>query len=75
MKNTLKARAYEEINEIFLNPSESLTIEKLNQMKYLERIIKEALRLYPSVTMIGRIVNEDVQLCEIYNYHILSEFN
>jgi cytochrome P450 family 4 len=34
----------------------------LNEMKYLERVIKEALRLYPSVPFIGRILKEDTKI-------------
>lgn len=34
----------------------------LQQMKYLEMVIKESLRLYPSVPVIGRRLAEDVQI-------------
>lgn len=55
-----------EIKDILQDPTESITIEKLNQLKYLERVIKESLRLYPSVVMIGRIIHEELQLCMIF---------
>ena len=37
-----------------------LTMKDLNEMKYLECCIKEALRLYPSVPVIARKISEDI---------------
>lgn len=50
----------QEMNEIFPDPNEEPTIQKLNELKYLERCIKESLRLYPSVSFISRILDEDL---------------
>ncbi|XP_077295540.1 cytochrome P450 4C1-like [Arctopsyche grandis] len=54
--------AAEEINEILGESNAQVTIDDLNKMRYLERCIKEALRLYPSVPFIGREILEDLQL-------------
>lgn len=43
--------AAEEVDSILLDSSQMVTIEDLNNMRYLERCIKEALRLYPSVPL------------------------
>jgi len=34
----------------------------LNEMKYLERVIKESLRIYPSVPFFSRLLKEDIEL-------------
>lgn len=46
------------------DPERKITMQDLGEMKLLERVIKEALRLYPSVPFIQRLLDEDVKVGE-----------
>lgn len=54
----------DEMDSIFNGSDRLATIHDLNEMKYLERVIKEALRLYPSVGFISRCLSEDIIMGE-----------
>ena len=58
----LKEKVYEEIDSVLSGPDHTPKMKELNEMKYLERVIKESLRLYPSVPMCGRQLLEDVEI-------------
>ena len=49
----------EELDRVFSSTDKCVTMSDLNELKYLECCIKEALRLYPSVPMMGRALSED----------------
>ncbi|CAD7077921.1 unnamed protein product [Hermetia illucens] len=58
-------RVVQELEEIFGDDKETpATMKNLNDMKYLECCIKDALRLYPSVPMMGRSITQDVKIAD-----------
>uniref|UniRef100_A0A182LRD2 Cytochrome P450 n=1 Tax=Anopheles culicifacies TaxID=139723 RepID=A0A182LRD2_9DIPT len=58
----VQERVHQEIDSIFNGSDRPATMQDLNEMKLLERCLKETLRLYPSVAFFGRTLSEDVTL-------------
>lgn len=52
----------EELDLIFGNNDREATLEDINQMDYMERVIKETLRVLPIVPLISRYVDKDIKL-------------
>ncbi|XP_058796940.1 cytochrome P450 4C1-like [Phymastichus coffea] len=55
----IQNKVHEELNEVFSNKTEVASMKQLGQLKYLDRVIKEVLRLYPSAPSISRRVDSD----------------
>uniref|UniRef100_A0A1B0ALV4 Cytochrome P450 n=1 Tax=Glossina palpalis gambiensis TaxID=67801 RepID=A0A1B0ALV4_9MUSC len=60
---SVQEKAYEEVQQV-LNKFENgpITTKDLQDLKYLECVIKEALRLYTPVPFIGRVTDEETKI-------------
>ncbi|XP_029832448.2 cytochrome P450 4V2 [Ixodes scapularis] len=59
----VQAKVHRELDEVFGNDRDGeITAIHLAQLKYLECCLKEALRLYPSFPMIGRVLDEELEI-------------
>ncbi|XP_014487181.1 PREDICTED: cytochrome P450 4g15-like, partial [Dinoponera quadriceps] len=56
------ARVHEEMDSIFLDSDRQCTFVDTVNMKYLERVILETLRLFPAIPIFGRKLNKDVRI-------------
>ncbi|KAJ0174625.1 hypothetical protein K1T71_009733 [Dendrolimus kikuchii] len=60
--NDVQDKVYEEISSIFGDSLRTPTKEDINKMDYLERVIKETMRLYTVVPIIGRKTQSEIKL-------------
>lgn len=54
-----------------------IKLEHIHKLDYLDRCAKESMRLFTVTPWIGRSINEEVQLSELYNILLkyLSKYN
>ncbi|XP_043284612.1 cytochrome P450 4C1-like [Venturia canescens] len=81
----VQKKVHDELDEVLGDADDRTTLEKLPNLKYLERVIKETLRMYPSATSVSRSLVNDLQIGEytipkdarvnllIYNLHRNAE--
>ncbi|GBN20447.1 Cytochrome P450 4V2 [Araneus ventricosus] len=59
----VQAKLHEEIDQVFgKDLQRPVTEEDLKQLQYLDCVLKESSRLYPTVSLIARQVNEDTKI-------------
>ncbi|NXW20778.1 CP4V2 protein, partial [Circaetus pectoralis] len=60
-------KVHRELDEVFGNTERPVTMDDLKKLRYLECVVKEALRLFPSVPLFARALRED---CCIKGYQV-----
>ncbi|CAH1382825.1 unnamed protein product [Tenebrio molitor] len=65
MHQDVQRKAYQEMLDIFGNNTRDPTLDDLKRMIYLERVIKETMRLFPVGPVLFRKVLEDVVIRDI----------
>ncbi|GIX78192.1 cytochrome P450 4V2 [Caerostris darwini] len=60
----VQAKIHQEVDSLFEGDSQRpLSVDHLNDLKYLECVLKECNRIYPSVPMFGRHIFEETKIC------------
>lgn len=52
----------DDILDVDNNQTSNFTVDQLKQMKYLDCVLKEMQRIYPTAPFIGRELNEDTKI-------------
>jgi len=58
----IQDRVRNEVDTVIQENGGLFCIKSLKKLRYLERCIKESMRLYPSAPFISRVIGEDVKL-------------
>lgn len=70
----MQAIILEEIQAVIgYSKTEFITLKHVNSLTYLERFIKEVMRVYPPIPFIERNIKTDVEIGNFYKFSKLIE--
>lgn len=62
MHPEVQKKVFEELKNIFGQTDRPVTHKDLSNMRYLDRVIKETMRLFPVTPILGRRTTKDIKL-------------
>lgn len=68
----VEEKIHQEQLSVFGDSTEPVTVEQISELKYLETVIKETLRLFPSAPIVGRTLTEDLEIGESVRFSKIS---
>lgn len=62
MHPEIQAKVHEELDCIFGGSNRPISCDDLSKMVYLERVVKETMRIFPVAPIMAKVVSEDIPL-------------
>jgi cytochrome P450 len=62
MHSEVQTKAFQEAQAFFLGLEGPMATRDISNLKYLDMVIKETMRLFPAAAMLGRTSSADIQL-------------
>jgi cytochrome P450 family 4 len=56
----VQQKVFEEIQQSFDDQSDKVSLQDLSKLNYLDLVIKESMRIFPSIPYIGRVLSEEL---------------